>query len=653
MSELQAGYLLHRRYRIIKMLGKGGMGMVYLADDLTLDKQAAVKVNFSAGEESAGQFLQEAHLLAALRHPNLPRVTDYFIEEPCQYLVMDYLPGEDLQSWLEREGRQSWPVLWPLAAQLGDALQYMHSQNPPVIHRDIKPGNIKLREDGSAVLVDFGIAKATDASQKTSLGARGYTPGFAPPEQVGGSRTGPYSDQYALAATFYNLLTGVKPVDSIKRVLDKETIPEARLLNNEIPPNVSNALTTAMAIQPEDRFATVRDFLAALRDPNYTGGKPAARVKKKKSAHRLTSAVLAVTALLVVMAVVALFTLPGIFSGQSPESTSMAAAPTNEKMPVGTVPAAAKPSPEPLASPTAAATSIEQRSLLAGGKYLAFSSNQEDGKTYQLWLIKVTLNKDGKPAALSPRPLTSGVGDKIQPAWSPDGKFLLFTAPAVSGSLANGLDIWRVSVNGGDPVDLSNHEGDDTFAAWSPDGKMISFTSTDSKTGETRLSLMDVDGRNLRQINSGYRESQGVWAPDGSVLLHVISTGGTSYFAQRAAVSNYAATAPFDNNQSYGRLGQVSDPDFSPDGSRLVYTRTKNHDRWIGVVDYRSKGANFTLITKSGKDYGPAWSSDGRWIAFTSERDGLPQVYIMTSAGLLQTGVSELAASAINPAWQP
>ena len=250
-------------------LGKGGMGMVYLAEDTSLNRQVAVKENYGIGEDSSTQFLQEARLLAALHHPNLPRVTDYFIEAPLQYLVMDYLPGDDLQQVLEREGRQPVERVLGWCGHLVDALAYMHTQSPPVTHRDIKPANIRLREDGSAVLVDFGIAKAAESAQKTNAGALGYTPGFAPPEQAGGGRTGPYSDQFSLSATIYTLLTGNRPVESIKRVLEGAPLVDARSLNPDIPENISAALAKAMALHAENRFDTVKAFFSALQNPDF------------------------------------------------------------------------------------------------------------------------------------------------------------------------------------------------------------------------------------------------------------------------------------------------------------------------------------------------------------------------------------------------
>ena len=187
--DLKPDSLLNNRYRMIRQLGKGGMGAVYLAYDVALEHEVALKTNLKASEEGAAQFLREARLLARLRHANLPRVIDYFLSEDIQCLVMDYIPGSDLRDVLKQQGPQPLERVLTWAQQLASALSYLHRQNPPVIHRDIKPANIKLTLEGDAVLVDFGIAKASDQTQATSTGASGYTPGFAPPEQYGSGRT--------------------------------------------------------------------------------------------------------------------------------------------------------------------------------------------------------------------------------------------------------------------------------------------------------------------------------------------------------------------------------------------------------------------------------------------------------------------------------
>src|SRR3990170_5916863 len=204
---LQPGSVLADRYRIEDKLGRGGMGAVYLAYDQTLNLRVAVKENLNANPESERQFKKEAELLAKLRHAHLARVTNYFILGNQQYLVMDYIEGVDLHTRAAQKPPTVAEVIgW--AKDLGSALTYLHTQPKPIIHRDIKPSNAKLQPDGTLFLVDFGIAKIFEHDQlQTTTGARGLTPGFSPPEQYGGARTDARSDQYALAATLYSLMT--------------------------------------------------------------------------------------------------------------------------------------------------------------------------------------------------------------------------------------------------------------------------------------------------------------------------------------------------------------------------------------------------------------------------------------------------------------
>lgn len=667
MEKLESGILLHNRYRIIHALGKGGMGMVYLADDTSLDRRVAVKENYGIGEDSSNQFLQEARLLAALRHPHLPRVTDYFIDGPLQYLVMDYLPGDDLQTVLEREGRQPVSKVLGWSKQLVDALTYMHIQSPPVTHRDIKPANIRLREDGSAVLVDFGIAKAAESAQKTNTGAMGYTPGFAPPEQAGGGRTGPYSDQFSLAATIYTLLSGSRPVESIKRVLEGARLEDPRSLNPDIPENIAGALVKAMSIHPENRFQDMQSFFLALQNPDFRWSegqvlKLAQTPKRDKRPAWMLASFGLIGLLVIAILGVSLIAIFGLLKpvdktmpANSYPDTTLSITPEIEVAGFAET-QAARPSlihQTPLAQKETAATSVIEPTIamLASGKWIAFSSDRADGSTLQIWLMQIGLNNEGKPVELQQKQLTTTPGNKTQAAWSPDGKFLLYSAPSVEKT--NGLDIWRIPIDGGEAVDLSNRKGDDLFAAWSPDGKLINYSNSGRDDGILQLFMMDSNGGNQQRISTDYEESQGIWSPDMRMLFYVISASDNHYFYQRSLQGEYKTPQPYDNSQVFGRLGQVADPAFSPDGTLLAFTRFSGRDQRIGVAEYQSKGAVFTLITKTGKDYDPAWSPDGKWITFTSERDGNPEIYLMSSAGLIQTNVSQSASRDLYPVWQP
>ena len=264
---IQIGQTIHHdRYRIDNLLGQGGMGAVYLAWDTNLEIPVAIKENLDASPEAQKQFTREAQILARLAHPNLPRVIDNFIiPEVGQYLVMDYVDGEDLQSMLERLGRLPEPQVLIWISQICDALAYLHNQSSPIIHRDIKPGNIKIRPDSRAMLVDFGIAKVYDPHLATTLGARAFTPGYSPPEQYGTGSTDRRSDIYALGATVYHLLTGKTPPDSIKRMLNRVNMSPPRQLNNEISPSVEEIILRSTELETDRRFQSVEELLAAIR----------------------------------------------------------------------------------------------------------------------------------------------------------------------------------------------------------------------------------------------------------------------------------------------------------------------------------------------------------------------------------------------------
>ena len=267
--------LLQNRYRVVRLLAEGGMGAVYEAVDERLGNVVALKKTSFSDEQMRNAFEREARLLARLRHAALPVVSDHFTEADGQFLVMQFIPGDDLEEMLTRRG-EPFPVEDALrwADQLLDALDYLHTQQPPIIHRDIKPQNLKLTERGQVVLLDFGLAKG-DASHSTRLTPAksifGYTPHYAPIEQIQGSGTDHRSDLYSLAATLYHLMTGVIPPGALQRLSavagnDPDPMQPASSLNPKINPSVSYVLKWATEIKSDRRPATSQVMRKALGD---------------------------------------------------------------------------------------------------------------------------------------------------------------------------------------------------------------------------------------------------------------------------------------------------------------------------------------------------------------------------------------------------
>ncbi len=264
---LDTGSVLKDRYLIEKHLGKGGMGSVYLAVDQTFGSKVAIKETIVHGGGLEEAFEREATVLNRLRHGAIPVVMDYFIEGEGRFLVMQYIPGDDLSTVMERARKPVDPdkvLEW--ADKLLDALTYLHTQDPPIIHRDIKPQNLKLTDRQEIVLLDFGLSKAAVGSGEKSQSIFGYTPNYAPLEQVQGEGTDARADIYSLAATLYRFLTGIKPPDAVSRAT-KHPDPMTPIchLVPAVSPQVSDVIMKALSIRAENRPATAAEFRAALR----------------------------------------------------------------------------------------------------------------------------------------------------------------------------------------------------------------------------------------------------------------------------------------------------------------------------------------------------------------------------------------------------
>ncbi|MDT5062925.1 MAG: eukaryotic-like serine/threonine-protein kinase [Acidobacteriota bacterium] len=267
--------LLQNRYLIVRSIGHGGMGAVYLARDERLGNTVALKETFFTDERLRKAFEREARLLAHLRHPALPKVTDHFDEDGGQFIVMEFISGDDLEILLAQRG-QAFPVEQVLAwgDELLKALDYLHKQDPPILHRDIKPANLKLTPEGEIILLDFGLAKGTagqTSSVMTSKSIFGFTPNFAPLEQIQGTGTGPRSDLYSLAATLYYLMTRVIPPDALTRITEvangqPDPLRRPDEVNPQIPQAVANLLMKTMAHNRDHRPASAGEMRRMLRE---------------------------------------------------------------------------------------------------------------------------------------------------------------------------------------------------------------------------------------------------------------------------------------------------------------------------------------------------------------------------------------------------
>jgi hypothetical protein len=271
---LQPDSLLNDRYRVVALIGQGGMGAVYEAIDERLRSRVALKQTTVAGEGMGRAFEREAQILAGLRHPALPRVIDHFVTAEGQFLVMEFFAGADLAARMsEQDGPLPVPQVLAWGDQLLDALDYLHTQEPPVVHRDIKPQNMKLTPRGEIVLLDFGLAKGSAAlpsGQSQAASLFGYTPQYAPLEQVQGTGTDPRSDLYSLGGTLYHLLTGKPPADALARahaVLNAQPDPlvPANALRPELSSAVSGALSQSLALNAAARFGSAKAMRRALQ----------------------------------------------------------------------------------------------------------------------------------------------------------------------------------------------------------------------------------------------------------------------------------------------------------------------------------------------------------------------------------------------------
>ena len=649
---LERGALLNNRYRIVEILGQGGMGSVYRAIDENLGLEVAVKDNLFTTDEYARQFRREALILAGLRHPHLPRVTDHFIiNGQGQYLVMDYIEGEDLRERMERIGVLPDEDIITIGAAVCEALGYLASRKPSIVHRDIKPGNVKITPHGQIFLVDFGLAKTLDGSQETTTGARAMTPGYSPPEQYGTARTDHRSDIYSLGATLYAALTGAIPEDALARAMDQLALTPIRHYNPRVSRKLAQAMEKALAVRPDDRFQSADEFKQALLSasslsrrlvneyvitPPPDGGSdfeklngvellaesnadqaeillentrarvnpngapsPAVRIPSdpKTPPHRLRNTKpkkkggnwLFLFILLLMM--ISISTIAYIFFPDRLQIMMDSMIPGSYQSVSSLL---------PTSRPTTIDNNLLNTPLVSTSASVPTHTLLPTDTSMPVVVTQEPVDTQGVPTetpvptqTLTPMPTPiGGGGGKI--AYASD---------------STGIpQIYYFQTNNGITTKVTDMPEGACQPDWSPDGKRMVFTSP-------------------CDMNKDYYAGSS---------LYIINVDGTGLLP----------------------LGTVSggdfDPAWSPDGNKIAFTSLRNNGRiQIYLMDLVDNSVK-PLSEKYSFDMQPAWSKDGKEIIFISTRRGNPQIWVMDSDGSNQKLFSHSTGlKNWHPSWSP
>jgi len=678
VTNLERGSLLHKRYRIIEILGQGGMGSVYRAMDENLGVDVAVKENLFTSDEYARQFRLEAVILASLRHTNLPRVTDHFvIGEQGQYLIMDFIDGEDLRQRMERTGSVSEEEAILVGAAMCDALQYLHTRKPSIIHRDLKPGNVRITPDGHIYLVDFGLAKLVKGSQATTSGARAMTPGYSPPEQYGTARTDPRTDIYSLGATLYAALTGVIPEDSLARAIDNVELTPLRGRSPKVSRKLAAAIEKAMAVRPEDRFQSAEEFRQALltsnvktkrlegeivvdpppqalwseEDSNLANEMPRdtrngpislppskPRKKVRSTSWWIFFSIFLLTILSALLSILIFWSpITKAFLGLLATSTSTSIAtpvpgtqtiqfanslpppPPEGKsatpQPSSTVTRTPLPTFTPSVTHTPTETLTPTPTSLGGGtSQIAFASNRAGAP--QIYLM----NANGS----NPLQKTNMLDGACQPSFSPDGVRLVFISPCLKRlDQYPGAKMYVINADGsGLPIELASEEGGDFDPAWSPDGTRIAFTSLrDGSPQIYVLNLGDKSVTRLTEASSDVRQpdwsSQPAWSPSGTQIIY------TGHSRLTKALQIWGMSDAGRGQAFLIRRGPEYWnflPDWSPDGKTILFSETRGDQQlgWLMFYDYEHQTAGADHLRTGTYGTHSDYSPDGMWVAYES-----------------------------------
>lgn len=647
---LQIGEIIKERYRVLQMVASGGMGIVYRAKDESLGVDVALKVALP-GKVSSSHMQKNATILAGLHHPGIPRITDTFeLDDKTQVLVMDFIPGEDLKKRVESTGPVKAKEAIKIISEIGSALQYMHKQEPPVIHMDVKPGNIRIKPDGKAMLIDFDLAATIQDNQtQPTTHEQGLTPGFAAPEQYN-RMADTRSDQYGLAATLFFILTSTMLPDGITRASGNDQLPEPAA--SRIPLDILTCLEKALRINPSDRYADIQAFLDSLTSIIKTQPELASVTSRNQRYNQPhTRRIVMISAAVTVVSLIAIAIGGFLFylKNSAGYETVLSPIPT-EPIAVVTKPVEVKPTlPVPSIVPTLLPVAAKEPTREIKPTPLGSDSGLYAFVSEKTGIPQIFLGSTGSS---EPKQLTNIPEGACQPDWSLDGLRLVYVSPCLTKSQLtgkkeaySGSGLFLFSIASKQVIPIPSKPGGDFDPSWSPNGKQIAFTSIRSQVPQ--IFIYDLDSDETRQLTTAnFANRQPAWSPDGKTLAFSSTRTGTQQIWLMAV--DGSGQKVFSRQNS----GAAFTVDWSPDGKNLIFCLTNSMQLAMKAVSNTT--ADETILnSRLTYAYNPDVSPDGQWILYDSNIDGNFQVYRISLKGSGAESITPPDEKAYQPVWKP
>ena len=634
------------KYKILRFLGCGGMGEVYLARDSTLKRKVALKLlppNIAADANRIRRFQIEARAASRIVQRNIARVYEVGETEGIHYIAMEFVDGETLRTHL-KTGRLSSEQALRIAKQIAAALAAAHKVG--VVHRDLKPENIMLRSDGEVKVLDFSLAKLTRRafpsngtttgndssfltnSFKTEPGFLMGTAAYMSPEQARGQEIDNRTDIWSFGVVFYELLKGEPPfrgatgMDTIAAVLTAELNPLDGG-TDETYYKLARIIHRALRKEPAERYQSVAELIADL---DKDASESSFLAESFYFDNNTVTAEQRINATGEIGAVSDKNLLEAGRSEWRSEDKEFSGFDIRPRVPVIAVVILLLTTISGLWFFQPPQQNLFGQNGASNGK-IAFQSN----RTGEAEIFTMDANGSNEVN------VSNNAASDYEPAWSPDGSKIVFRSSRDDGN----FEIYTMNADGSNPERLTTDSANDEHPDWSPDGTKIVFHS--DRDGDYEIYVMNADGSNqTRLTNNALSDYAPDWSPDGSKIVFESNRDGGNYeiYVMNADGSN---PTRLTNNTAFDEH-----PAWSPDGSKIAF-----HSRDTGeIYVVNADGSNqMNISNNAASDELPAWSPDASKIAFGTNRDGNYEIYTMNADGSDVSRITNNTAYENRPVW--